>query len=88
MKGDKYLLKGQINVGSRSFDDGVSGLPENFIVDILNSGGKFLGSATSTLTSSGNDQSSAVLYEYSLWANLGEELVFVPRDPRYSYFSR
>lgn len=82
MKGEKYLLKGQINVGSSSFD-GVSGLPENFIVDILNSGGSFLDSTTSKLAFRGNDQTMSAVYEYSIWANLGEELVLVPRDPRY-----
>ncbi|BBG92681.1 Carbohydrate-binding-like fold, partial [Prunus dulcis] len=37
LKGQKYLLKGQISVASSSFD-GVNELPENFIVDILSSG--------------------------------------------------
>ncbi|KAF3436558.1 hypothetical protein FNV43_RR23650 [Rhamnella rubrinervis] len=81
LKGEKYLLKGQINVGSSSFD-GASGLPENFVVDILNSGGSFLDSTTSRLTSEANDQTNVAVYEYSVWANLGEELVFVPRDTR------
>lgn len=52
-------------------------------MDILNSGGIFLDSTTAMLTSNANDQTNAAVYEYSIWANLGEELVFVPRDPRY-----
>ncbi|KAJ6390371.1 hypothetical protein OIU77_024562 [Salix suchowensis] len=41
LKGEKYLLKGQIH-----------------------------------------DQTGSALFEYSVWANLGEKLTFVPRDPR------
>ncbi|XP_034210549.1 nodal modulator 1 isoform X2 [Prunus dulcis] len=80
LKGQKYLLKGQISVASSSFD-GVNELPENFIVDILSSGGSIIDGTTARLTSSENDQSAAV-YEYSVWANLGEKLTFVPRDSR------
>ncbi|PON61743.1 Glucoamylase, starch-binding [Parasponia andersonii] len=80
LKGEKYLLKGQIKVVSSSSDD-VSELPENFILDILNKEGSFIDSTTSRLTSSGIETTGA-LYEYSIWANLGEELIFVPRDPR------
>ncbi|XP_068304702.1 uncharacterized protein [Pyrus communis] len=80
LKGEKYLVKGQINVSSSSFE-GVSEVPENFIVDILNAGGSIIDETTAWLSSSGNDQ-SAVVYEYSAWANRGERLTFVPRDPR------
>ncbi|BFG23849.1 hypothetical protein CerSpe_101230 [Prunus speciosa] len=80
LKGQKYLLKGQISVASSSFD-GVNELPENFIVDILSSGGSIIDGTTARLTSSENDQSAAV-YEYSVWANLGEKLTFIPQDSR------
>ncbi|KAK9950516.1 hypothetical protein M0R45_006002 [Rubus argutus] len=80
LKGEKYLLKGKINVASSSFD-GVNELSENFIVDILDAGGIIIDSTTAGLTSTGNEQTSSV-YEFSLWANLGEKLAFVPRDPR------
>lgn len=46
-------------------------------MDILNKEGSIVDTATSGLISSGAQ------YEYSVWANLGEKLVFVPRDPRY-----
>lgn len=82
LKGEKYLLIGEIKVVSSS-SDGVSELPENLIVDILNSEGSLIDSTTSRLASSGNDQTSGALYEYSTWVNLGEKLIFVPRDPRY-----
>lgn len=85
LKGQKYLLKGQISVASSSFD-GFNELPENFIVDILSSGGSIIDGTTARLTSSENDQSAAV-YEYSVWANLEEKLTFVPRDSRCIVFS-
>lgn len=85
LKAEKYLLKGQIKVVPSS-SDGVSELPENLIVDILNSEGNPVYSTESRLTSSGNGQTSGALYEYSTWASLGEKLVFVPRDPRYILF--
>ncbi|CAN6700135.1 unnamed protein product [Malus baccata var. baccata] len=78
LKGEKYLVKGQINVSSSSFEGEV---PENFIVDILNARGSIIDETTARLTSSGNDQ-SAIVYEYSAWANRGERLTFVPKDPR------
>ncbi|XP_062006215.1 uncharacterized protein LOC133723403 [Rosa rugosa] len=81
LKGEKYLLKGQINVASSSFDGG-NKLSENFIVDILNTGGSIIDSTTAGLTSTGNEQASYSVYEFSVWANLGEKLTFVPRDPR------
>lgn len=81
LKGEKYLLIGEIKVVSSS-SDGMSELPENLIVDILNSEGSLIDSTTSRLASGGNDQTSGAVYEYSTWVNLGEKLIFVPRDPR------
>ncbi|KAL5561032.1 hypothetical protein UlMin_030779 [Ulmus minor] len=81
LKGEKYLLKGKINVASSS-SDGVSELPENIIVDILNKEGSSIDKTTATLTSSGIEQTTGALYEYSTWASLGEERIFVPQDPR------
>lgn len=53
-------------------------------MDILNGEGSVVDGTTATLASSGMDVLSGALYEYSLWANLGEELAFFPRDPRYN----
>ncbi|KAM7501151.1 hypothetical protein LguiB_000055 [Lonicera macranthoides] len=81
LKGEKYLLKGQIHVESGSVDS-VDKLPENILVDILNNEGTVVDGATAGLIASGNDQSSAAVYEYSIWANPGEQLTCVPRDLR------
>lgn len=81
LKGEKYQLRGHINVQSRS-PIGVYELPENIIVDILDGAGSISNRTTATLTSPANDQTSYAVYEFSLWANLGDTLTFVPRDLR------
>lgn len=81
LKGEKYLLKGHIHIQSSSFS-GEYELPESFIVEVLNSDGTVSGGSHARLISSENDQSASV-YEYSIWANLGEKLTFVPLDARY-----
>ncbi|KAK3194298.1 hypothetical protein Dsin_025608 [Dipteronia sinensis] len=80
LKGEKYLLKGQINVESSS-PDGVYKLPEDFIVDIF-SEGTVISRTTARLASSANEQTSNSLYEYSTWVNLGDKLSLVPWDAR------
>lgn len=40
--------------------------------------------STTRLLSDRNDQTGTAMYEYSVWANLGEKLSLVPRDLRYS----
>lgn len=81
LKGEKYLLKGQIRVELGSADGGYE-LPNNIIVDILNSEGNLFDGTAASLVSHEDDQTGSALFEYSVWANLGEKLTFVPRDPR------
>ncbi|XP_021279934.1 nodal modulator 1 [Herrania umbratica] len=78
LKGEKYLLGGQINANSSSSDE----LPVSIVVDILNGEGMVMHSTNANLASSVNDQIRTAVYEYSVWANLGEKLTFLPRDPR------
>jgi hypothetical protein len=73
LKGEKYILKGQINIESGSI--GVEKLPKNIAVDILNNEGTLVESTIAGLV-----KSSAAVYEYSIWANPGEKLTCVPRD--------
>ncbi|THG03328.1 hypothetical protein TEA_011339 [Camellia sinensis var. sinensis] len=86
LKGEKYLLGGQIHVDSSSLD-GVYELPENILVDLVNNEGPLLDGTVARLVGSGNDQSGFVVYEYSVWANPGEKLTFAPQDSRYIYCS-
>ena len=52
-------------------------------MEVLNSDGTVSGGTHAGLVSSENDQTSGSVYEYSVWANLGEKLTFVPSDARY-----
>ncbi|OVA02510.1 hypothetical protein BVC80_9091g9 [Macleaya cordata] len=81
LKGEKYLLKGQIHVDS-SLRHIEQELMKNIIVDILNSGGEVIDASPTSLVSDGNDQTGTAVFEYSVWANLGDVLTFVPHDSR------
>ncbi|KAL8522702.1 hypothetical protein ACS0TY_012875 [Phlomoides rotata] len=76
LKGEKYLLKGLISVDSNE------NFPDNIPLDILDNQETLVDNTVAKPLSSKVDQSGAAVYEYSFWANLGEKLIFVPRDPR------
>ncbi|WCJ22340.1 Carbohydrate-binding-like fold [Euphorbia peplus] len=79
LRGEKYLLKGQIKVELTSAD-GRFELPKNIVVDMLNSEGSIVDGTAAI--SSGSDQTSTAFYEYSVWASFGQKFNFVPRDSR------
>ncbi|KAL3649360.1 hypothetical protein CASFOL_005763 [Castilleja foliolosa] len=76
LKGDKYLLKGQINVESKE------NFPENIPLDILDNQETLVDGTVARLVSAEVEQSGVAVYEYSFWATIGEKLIFVPRDSR------
>ncbi|KAI3460746.1 hypothetical protein Pfo_017409 [Paulownia fortunei] len=76
LKGEKYLVKGHINVESNK------NLPENIPLDILDNQETLVDGTIARLVSAEVDQSGPSVYEYSVWANFGEKLIFVPRDSR------
>ncbi|XP_059659411.1 uncharacterized protein LOC132306162 [Cornus florida] len=78
LKGEKYILGGKIHVESSSLND-LTELPEDILVDILNNEGTIVDGTNARLEASGNDQ---YVYKYSIWANPGEKLTFVPQDSR------
>lgn len=80
LKGEKYLLKGHINV------DLDKDLPHDIPVDIFDNQETLVGS-TNAKSVSEVVPSGAFIYEYSVWANFGEKLNFVPRDSRYVCFA-
>lgn len=57
-------------------------------MDVLNADGSVISRATAALASPANDQANNAAYEYSLWANLGDKLSFVPSDLRYMILDR
>ncbi|KAL3531546.1 hypothetical protein ACH5RR_010868 [Cinchona calisaya] len=81
LKGEKYLLKGRVHVESNSLG-GVLKLPEKVVIDILNNEGALVDSTTARYVLDEDDQSTKAVYEYSIWANPGEKLTFVPQDSR------
>ncbi|XP_058187876.1 uncharacterized protein LOC131304587 isoform X3 [Rhododendron vialii] len=81
LKGERYLLTGQIHVDSSSLS-GVDELPENILVGILDSEGTLLNGTSARLVPAENDKASAAVFEYSVWANPGEKLTFAPQDSR------
>nr|KAJ0203959.1 hypothetical protein LSAT_V11C500298540 [Lactuca sativa] len=76
LKGEKYLVKGQIRV-ELSSQDGVHELPENLLVEILNDEGTSIDGSSARLVVNGNEQSDTANYEFEVWANPGERLTFV-----------
>ena len=51
-------------------------------MDILNGGGEVIDGTTAKLSSIEKDQTSAAIYEYSVWVNPGDKLTVLPRDSR------
>ncbi|KAM0954506.1 putative carboxypeptidase-like, regulatory domain superfamily, immunoglobulin-like protein [Dioscorea sansibarensis] len=80
LTGKKYLVRGEIH-----FDPilglNESDLSESIILDVINKDGSIHDTIHPRLIPSGSGQPSNV-YEYSVWSDLGEEFVFVPRDLR------
>lgn len=74
-------MKGHIHVESSSFSS-IEGLPDNIPLGVLDSEGSVVGGLTSKLVLNGVDQSSAAVYEFSMWASAGGKFTFVPRDAR------
>lgn len=77
IKGEKYLLKGHIDV-----DIGYSKPPKEIAVDIMDSAGKVIRTALGKAKAGGDEQASTYTYEYSLWGNIGDKLTLVPQDSR------
>lgn len=79
LRGEKYLLQGQIRV-QLSSQNSVGQLPENLSIDILNDEGTVIDGSTARFVVTENEESNTALYEFEVWANPGERLTFVPRD--------
>ncbi|WJX79873.1 hypothetical protein P8452_62950 [Trifolium repens] len=78
LKGEKHLIRGQINVHTGLLD----ALPEKIVVDIYRDGADIADNAVAIFKSHAKDQTNTSVFEYSVWANPGEKLTFAPRDSR------
>lgn len=82
LTGEKYQLSGEIHIDSSSYPE-ANELPGSIVVDIWQKEGAFVDTINDVkLVSSANAPSKIAVYQYTLWANLEDELVFVPRDTR------
>ncbi|WOL10268.1 nodal modulator 1 [Canna indica] len=80
LTGKKYLLKGEIHIDSNMVQDAVD-LSEHIYVDVFKGDGTS-DSISTMFSSDKSGERSMAVYEYSIWSNLGEELIFSPRDTR------
>lgn len=81
LKGEKYLLEGKIHVDVSS-DNSAYQLPGSITLHTFTHDGVVLDVDPAPLTSTGNEITTSALYGFSVWANLGDKLTFVPRDSR------
>ncbi|PIA38038.1 hypothetical protein AQUCO_02900110v1 [Aquilegia coerulea] len=81
LKADKYLLEGKIHVEA-SLHANVNELSESIIVDAITSDGEVIDASPARLVPHANDITTSIVFNYSIWANLGDELTLVPRDLR------
>lgn len=72
-------MKGHVHIESSAFSSG-EGLPENIPLDILDGEGSVVDGLMARRMPV--DQSSAAIYEFSMWASPGGKFTFVPRDAR------
>lgn len=80
LTGAKYLLRGEIHVTSMDHD--VFKLSKDMLVDVLNKNHDTIDRIQANYLATASDEIDKYVFEYSVWANLGEELIFVPRHTR------
>eukprot|EP01018_Ginkgo_biloba_P010299 Gb_36584 [translate_table: standard] len=85
LTGQKYLLSREIHIDLSQCPE-ANELSESMVVYIWQEDGAFVDMNNHVrLVPAANRSSEIVVYEYSCWANIGDELVFVPRDLRNEY---
>ncbi|CAA7388395.1 unnamed protein product [Spirodela intermedia] len=80
LTGAKYLLRGEIHV--TSVDHDVFELSKDMLVDVLNKDHEVIDRIQANYLPPASDEIDKYAFEYSIWANLGEELIFAPRHAR------
>jgi len=79
---EKYLLSGEIHIDSSSYPK-ANELSRRIIADIWKNEGAFIDMINNVkLFSSANGPSDIFVYQYTRWANLEDEMVFVLRNKR------
>lgn len=57
---------------------------KDIVVDVLKSDGSFIEKISTSPALGKNNQNGFTAFEYSIWADLGEDFIFVPHDSRYT----
>ncbi|GLJ20863.1 hypothetical protein SUGI_0380570 [Cryptomeria japonica] len=82
LTGKKYLLSGQIHIKSDIIPDS-NKMSESITVDVWQKDGTFVDVINNVKhVSSLTGSAEVAVYEFTHWANLGDELIFVPQDIR------
>ncbi|CAL9068218.1 uncharacterized protein LOC135581844 [Musa acuminata AAA Group] len=78
LTGKKYLLKGEIHIDSDLVRDAVD-LSEHIVLDVFDRDGTS-DTVSTRFSSDKSGQRNIAVYEYSIWSDLGEDLIFSPQD--------
>jgi len=57
---------------------------KDIVVDVLKSDGSFVEKISTKPALGKSNQNGFASFEYFIWADLGEDFIFVPHDSRYS----
>uniref|UniRef100_A0A0E0JHI4 Carbohydrate-binding-like fold n=1 Tax=Oryza punctata TaxID=4537 RepID=A0A0E0JHI4_ORYPU len=75
----KYLVRGELHVEIGSLQEEID-LSEDIGVDAFKSDGSFIEKISTTPVLGKSYQNGISAFEYSIWADFGEDFIFVPRD--------
>ncbi|URD77738.1 nodal modulator [Musa troglodytarum] len=78
LTGKKYLLKGEIHIDSDLVQDAVD-LSEHIVLDVFDRDGTS-DTVSTRFSADKSCQRNIAVYEYSIWSDLGEDIIFSPRD--------
>ncbi|KAG8045309.1 hypothetical protein GUJ93_ZPchr0008g12534 [Zizania palustris] len=74
----KYLVRGELHVELGSLQE--VDLSEDIVVDVFKSDGSFIKKISATPVVGKSYENDINAFEYSIWADLREDFIFVPRD--------
>ncbi|XP_021744068.1 nodal modulator 1-like [Chenopodium quinoa] len=80
LKGEKYLVKGQINVDRTSVTS--VELPESIVIDVFENGNVLADGTIAKLLPDQSDETEVALYKYSMWVNPGQKITIIPSESR------
>lgn len=76
--GNKYHLRGKIHIESNILQE-IEDPSEHISVDIFNKDDALIDTVHARPVLTEGDYGGMLVFEYSIWSNLGQEIIFVPR---------